>query len=113
MSAALPECLREIGLDARVLLPGYPAVLDADRGAREIARITVAGRSVRLLETRLPGGMPLMIVDAPTLFARSGGPYQDGEVLEEHRGPQVDRTHAGPVEQFFRHPGRRMCGVPA
>ena len=77
VSAALPACLRESGMDARVLLPGYPAVLDHDRGAREIARITVCGRSVRLLESRLPGDIPLMVVDAPTLFARAGGPYQD------------------------------------
>ena len=77
VSAALPAALREQGIDARVLLPGYPPVLDADPGAREIGRLTVFGRAVRLLESKLPTGVPLIVVDAPTLFARNGGPYQD------------------------------------
>jgi len=77
VSAALPAALHAQGIDTRVLLPGYPPVLDADPGAREIARITVFNRAVRLLESKLPSGVPLIIVDAPTLFARNGGPYQD------------------------------------
>ena len=77
VSAALPAALHAQGIDTRVLLPGYPPVLDADPGAREIARTTVFGRAVRLLESKLPSGVPLIIVDAPTLFARNGGPYQD------------------------------------
>jgi starch synthase len=77
VSAALPAALREQGIDARVLLPGYPPVLDSAPNAREIARITVFARAVRLLESKLPTGVPLIILDAPTLFARNGGPYQD------------------------------------
>ncbi|MBC8021593.1 MAG: glycogen/starch synthase, partial [Burkholderiales bacterium] len=77
VSAALPAALRVNGHDARVLLPGYSPVLAADPGAREIARMTVLGRAVRLLESKLPNGVPLIVVDAPTLYARNGGPYQD------------------------------------
>ena len=77
VSAALPAALREQGHDARVLLPGYPPVMDCAPDAREVARITVLGRAVRLLESKLPTGVPLIILDAPTLFARNGGPYQD------------------------------------
>jgi starch synthase len=78
VSAALPAALRaEPGIDARVLLPGYPPVMDAIAGAREIARLTVLGRAVRLLESRLASGVPLIVADVPTLFARNGGPYQD------------------------------------
>ena len=77
VSAALPAALAEQGHDVRVLLPGYPPVLDGAPGAREIARLTALGRAVRLLESRLPNGVPLIIADAPTLFARTGGPYQD------------------------------------
>jgi len=77
VSAALPAALAEQGLDVRVLLPGYPPVLDGAPGAREIGRLTALGRAVRLLESKLPNGVPLIIADAPTLFARTGGPYQD------------------------------------
>jgi starch synthase len=77
VSAALPAALAGLGHDVRVLLPGYPPVLDGTSGAREIARLTVLGRAVRLLESKLPDGVPLIIADAPTLFARTGGPYQD------------------------------------
>jgi starch synthase len=64
-----------------VLLPGYGPVLAADPAAREAARIEVLGQPVRLLESRLPNGVPLIIVDSPALYDRSGGPYQadDGD----------------------------------
>jgi len=77
VSAALPAALAGLGHDVRVLLPGYPPVLDAVPGAREVARFNVLGRAVRLLESKLPSGVPLIVADAPTLFARTGGPYQD------------------------------------
>ncbi len=77
VSAALPAALLALGHDVRVLLPGYPAVLDADRGAHEMGVLTVCGTKVRLLESRLPNGVPLIVADAPALYARSGGPYQD------------------------------------
>ena len=62
VSAALPAALREIGCDARILLPGYPQVLAADPSAREVARTTVLGRAVRLLESKLPNGVPLIVI---------------------------------------------------
>ena len=78
VSAALPAALRELGVDVRVLLPGYPGVLAAAGDARELARISAFEPVVgaRLLEASLPGGVPLMVLDSPGLFARSGGPYQ-------------------------------------
>jgi starch synthase len=76
VSAALPSALLERGIDARVLLPGYPAVLAADPAARELARLEVLGHPVRLAESRLASGVPLIVVDCPTLYVRGGGPYQ-------------------------------------
>jgi starch synthase len=81
VSAALPEALRAIGIDARVLLPGYPSVMGADPKARELARFSLfpGAYEARLLESVLPSGVPLFVVDCPTLYARSGGLYQRDE----------------------------------
>jgi starch synthase len=78
--------LRDAGLDVRVLLPGYAPVLAADRDAPELARIEVLGQPVRLLESELPNRVPLIIIDSPALYDRSGGPYQadDGEDWEDN-----------------------------
>ena len=79
VSAALPAALASLGLDVRVLLPGYREVLQATPAATEITRFSACGIPLRLLGGSLPTGVPLLILDAPQLFARSGGPYQDSE----------------------------------
>ena len=87
VSASLPPALRELGLDARVLMPGYPAVLaTSGSGARELARFVALGQDVRLLEAALPSGVPLIVLDCPALFDRGGGPYQgdDGADWEDN-----------------------------
>jgi starch synthase len=79
VAAALPRALRAIGVDARVLVPGYPAVLagvELTGVAREVPLLP-ASAPVDLLEGVLPDGTPLYAVDAPALFRRAGGPYQD------------------------------------
>jgi starch synthase len=79
VAAALPVALRQTGLDARLLLPGYPAVLAALAGARNAGRIDAIARfpAARLLEAELPTGVPAWVVDCPALYDRDGGPYQD------------------------------------
>ena len=84
VSGALPAALREIGLDCRLLLPGYPAVLAGVDGARPVCNFgdqlggLPGGVEASLLEAATPdNGVPLYILDAPELFRREGGPYQD------------------------------------
>ncbi len=86
VSAALPPALRALGLDVRVLLPGYSPVLAAHPRAPELARFNVLGQPARLLEAELPGAVPLFILDCPHLYDRGGGPYQadDGEDWEDN-----------------------------
>jgi starch synthase len=71
VSAALPAALREQGIDARVLIPGYPAIL-GQAEPRERATLRVLGFDVRLLEAD-----GLWVLDCPPLYRRDGGPYQD------------------------------------
>ena len=86
VSASLPAALRRLGADARILLPGYPQVIDADPSATELARVAVLDHGVRLLDTQLPNGVPVVVADCPELYFRPGGPYQteDGTDWEDN-----------------------------
>lgn len=83
ISGALPLALRKQGLDVRVLVPGYPPILDQLPDARPLADLSaLAGQSgsTRILEATMPGSdLPLMVLDCPMLFARPGGPYLSPE----------------------------------
>ena len=79
--AALPVALADQGADVRLLLPGLPPVLDAMQHLRTVIDIgsCFGALRVRLLLGRMPGSqLPVYVVDAPYLYRRGGGPYQDG-----------------------------------
>ncbi len=82
--AALPAALAARGADVRLLLPGYPAVLEAVRHARPVCTLGPLFGAVRatLLRARMPRTeMPVYVIDAPYLYRRDGNPYQgpDGQ----------------------------------
>jgi starch synthase len=81
--AALPAALRGLGIDVRVLLPGYPQVLRHARAMKETekaATVTALGYPVHLLSCRLSEtNVPLLVLDCPPLYDRPGGPYQDAQ----------------------------------
>ncbi len=77
VAGALPAALAPHGVAMTSLLPGYPPVL------RALAKPLVAwkfddllGHKGRLLAGQL-GGQDLLVLDAPALFDREGGPYGD------------------------------------
>lgn len=77
---ALPAALRAVGVDARLVLPAYPAALAALPTARAIARSALYGAPLTLLQGELPvdGSRPLPVyLIQATTFERSGNPYQD------------------------------------
>jgi len=77
--AALPPALATGGVDTRLVLPGFTALLDAF-GLAEIARLRTpfAAERVRVALARLPGTeVPVYLVDHPAFYDRPGSPYAD------------------------------------
>lgn len=82
---SLPAALHALGTDARVVLPAYRHALGRTSSARPVgAPFAVPGveEPVRLLETALPGDVPVWLVDAPALYDRPGTPYHDPDGRE-------------------------------
>lgn len=76
---ALPLAQRELGDDARVVMPAYRGVAAACVRLREIAALRLLGQPLRLLRAELVSGLPVYLVDAPALFDREGDPYRDAQ----------------------------------
>ncbi|MBI5752455.1 MAG: glycogen synthase GlgA [Hydrogenophilales bacterium] len=79
VSGALPAALHALGVDVKILLPGYPAVLQQGKHATPFAQLPnpFAPGTVEILETRLPEtAVPVLIVRYDAFFNRKGGPYQ-------------------------------------
>lgn len=78
VAGALPAALAPHGVAVTTLIPGYPAVLRAlGKGARAAHRWDdLLGAPARLLKGKL-GDHQLLVLDAPALFQRAGGPYAD------------------------------------
>ena len=78
VSGALPAALRSIGHDVRVLVPAYPALLQAFPGATEIARPHWLGGLLptpSLRQALTPDGTPLLLLDYGHYYDRPGNPY--------------------------------------
>jgi starch synthase len=79
VSGALPAALRQIGVDAHVLVPGYSQVTPKIE-AHEVAAVfdgMPGFPPARLLSAKMANGVPLFVLDCPELYHRDGGPYQD------------------------------------
>ncbi|MGN7159549.1 glycogen synthase GlgA [Sphingomonas sp. SAFR-052] len=74
---ALPAALAPHGVETTTLLPGYPSVLRQVGKAKPVQRWDdLLGSPARLIAGRIDGH-PLLVLDAPDLFMRDGGPYAD------------------------------------
>lgn len=78
VAGALPAAVAPHGVAMTTLLPGYPAVMKALSRPRAVyAWDNLLGEKARLLAGKLDS-QSLLVLDAPGLFHRDGGPYADG-----------------------------------
>lgn len=82
---ALPGALRGLGVDARLVLPAYPAVRAALPDAEPVARSALYGADLTLLRGDLPAGgrrrLPVYLI-AAAAFERPGNPYHDADNVD-------------------------------
>ncbi|WP_298917392.1 glycogen synthase GlgA [uncultured Roseobacter sp.] len=72
---AVPKSLSELGADARVMLPAYPALSALARNGKEVWNSgDLHGGPARLVAVSSEG-IDLFLLDAPHLFERSGNIY--------------------------------------
>jgi starch synthase len=72
---ALPLALADEGVAVRTLVPGYPEVMDAIHRPRVVrTESDLYGGPTRLLAAGI-AGLDLLVLDAPHLYLRHGGPY--------------------------------------
>lgn len=76
VTGALPEALARENVHVRTLVPGYPTVIDAVSPAHVHELPSLFGSSARVIAGTAKN-LDLLVLDAPHLFGRHGGPYAD------------------------------------
>lgn len=109
VSAALPAALASLGVDIRLLFPGYPQALERLADARTAAELENDGGigEMRLVAGRMPDtGLPVWLLDCPRLFRRGGGLYTNDD---GHDWPDNALRFS-----IFNHVAARLAqGIPA
>ncbi|HEX9010694.1 MAG TPA: glycogen/starch synthase, partial [Holophagaceae bacterium] len=77
--AGLPKALRSMGADARLLLPGLPALMRAAAPLEPVLALgdLMGGGQARVWLGRSPAGLPLYLLDQPAFFGQTN-PYEAG-----------------------------------
>ena len=78
-ASALPAALAGLGVDVRLLVPGYPQVIDGLKSRGRAATLpSLPGMPpAELLASKHPTGVQLLVI-ACDIYDRPGAPYQDG-----------------------------------
>jgi starch synthase len=78
VNGALPRALIAQGADVRLLLPAFPALVQAAGTTRRVTELGAAFGAPRvgILQGRI-GDVPAYLIDAPVLYGREGNPYVD------------------------------------
>ena len=79
VAGALPRALAHHGVAVTTVIPAYPGIGGVSGRGKVLRHFTdILGAEARLVEHRLDHGA-VVLFDAPSLFARAGGPYADAQ----------------------------------
>ena len=77
VTGALPLALAGQGVAVKTLVPGYPQVMGKFRKKKPVLQYpALQGGKASVLAAEV-AGLDLLVLDAPHLFDRPGGPYGD------------------------------------
>ncbi len=82
VAGALPLALTGQGVATRTLVPGYLAIMERIGKVRAIRRYDALMGVPAALRAARVDGLDLIVLDAPELFSRAGGPYGDANGRE-------------------------------
>lgn len=85
VSGSLPTALQGLGVDIRILMPGYTPVLNQLKELHSIAwihHLPHIGSAELLLGTIHDTQVKVMVIKAANLYERDGGPYSDAHGQE-------------------------------
>jgi starch synthase len=80
VSRALPIALKSLGIDVRLLMPGYPRAFMRIDNPTIITKLDPAlgvSDATLMAGTFPDADLPVYLIDSPSLFRRPGGLYQD------------------------------------
>jgi len=80
VSGSLPNALQTLGVDIRLLVPGYPSVLEKLSNVKKLADIhhlPVIGHAELMMGLIEETNIPVMVIKSAGLYEREGGPYID------------------------------------
>jgi starch synthase len=82
VAGALPLALGRQGVATRTLVPGYPAVLKSFGKKKPLAQFAALQGGKASVFSAEVGGLDLLVLDAPHLFDRPGGPYANAAGMD-------------------------------
>ena len=90
VSGSLPAALQALNADVRILIPGYPAVLERLVNPKPLTTISNLPNigAVNLILGEMPETkVPVMAIESTGLYQRDGGPYVDSTGKEWEDNP--------------------------